>query len=130
MKIHSRSAGSIAGLTGCGACLGVGIVGLIGLLRLERSNPRGVGHGWVRGNGHSLSCFLDRAVSASARTISLIRSCKQLYVRLKLPKAADAQPGRRWVHHEIAERVRCRHVFKFAFASVNDSLPLARRRNA
>ncbi len=34
-RIQTLHGADILGLTGCGACLGVGIVGLIGLLRLR-----------------------------------------------------------------------------------------------
>jgi hypothetical protein len=36
--VFSLNGADIVGLTGCGACLGVGIVGLIGLLRLIQND--------------------------------------------------------------------------------------------
>ena len=35
-RVQMLHGADIVGLTGCGACLGVGIVGLIGLLRLGK----------------------------------------------------------------------------------------------
>ncbi len=35
-RVQMLHGADIVGLTGCGACLGVGIVGLIGLLRLRK----------------------------------------------------------------------------------------------